>query len=267
MAFKAAVRHTWEARRVVVDPFGTFLFFRRGLNGDAATAYGPFRLPGGIRFYARFLDWAAVQEVALAQEYGFIRSLLPGGAAPKIVDVGANIGMFSMYALSLWPQATVYAVEPSRRTFELLQRNRRANARCAWQVFRYAVWSGDGEVRFENRRFSTSSRVGDATTGDELVPAIGLPALLSRLAPTPVDLLKMDVEGAEEAALCGHEALLRDVAHLVVEVHPQLCDHDRVVACLRSAYDHLYRIPGRGSDKPLLLATRRPQPWTTYGAP
>jgi hypothetical protein len=76
--------------------------------------------------------------------------------------------------------------------------------------------------------------------------------------------MKMDIEGAEEAVLCGSETALRSVDRLVVEVHPQLCDQDWVIAVLRSTYDFLYRIPGRRSAKPLLLASHQPYPFPDY---
>lgn len=170
MALIAAFAHTYVARKVVINPFKAYLFFLRGLRGTTQADFGPFHLADNIQFHARFMDWAAVQEIVFAQEYGFIRSVLNSQSSQTIIDLGANIGMFSLYALSIWPDAVVHAFEPSQRTFQILARNQLANSQLNWQIHRYAIWNADGEVCFENREFSTSSRVGDQTMGNEVVP-------------------------------------------------------------------------------------------------
>ena len=65
-----------------------------------------------------------------------------------------------------------------------------------------------GTVSFDEREFSTSSRVDGRAPAAFTVPAISLATLLNRHAGGSVDLMKVDVEGAEEALLCGHEALM-----------------------------------------------------------
>jgi len=94
-----------------------------------------------------------------------------------------------------------------------------------------------------------------------------LETLCQRHVGADVDLMKVDIEGAEEAAICGHERALARVANLVVELHPDLCRHDRVVASLRGSYEFLYRVPGRRSSKPLLLASRSRRPFPEYRPP
>ena len=260
---KLALALTYASRRILVNPVSAFMFFLKGQHGSTGSDLGKFHL-ANMQFYARFKDWCAVQEVALEQEYSFVESVLGNESSLTIVDLGANIGMFSMYVLSLWPSAIVHSLEPSQHTYQVLERNRLANPGLNWHNYHYAAWKTDGQMRFENREYSTSSRIGAEGAGDEVVPAISLTTLLSQHVCVPVDLMKMDIEGAEEAVLCGSETALRSVDRLVVEVHPQLCDQDRVIAVLRSTYDFLYRIPGRRSAKPLLLASHQPYPFPDY---
>jgi FkbM family methyltransferase len=222
---------------------------------------GDFRL-SGLRFSARPADANALTEVLVAREYACVDQVLGQLEAPTIVDIGANIGMFSLFCLSRRRQADVLAVEPAPATFRLLRRNAGRNPSLKWRTLRYALWSRDGEVGFEGREHSTSSRV--SPSGGEVTAAITLETLCSRHVGSDVDLMKVDIEGAEEAVICGHERVLQRVANLVVELHPSLCRHDRVVASLRGAYQFLYRIPGRRSSKPLLLASRSRRPLPEY---
>src|SRR5262249_29165666 len=144
---------------------------------------------GGHPFVTRGLDWVAVDEVALRGEYDFIRPLL-AARRPVVVDIGANIGMFSLFAFHVNRDASVHAFEPSADTFGLLERNRRANPSLAWRTHHAAVHARDGVIRFDNRPASTARRVSE-DAGD-LVPCLSLRTVLERVA-TPVTLLKIDV--------------------------------------------------------------------------
>lgn len=206
----------------------------------------------GQRFVARGLDWVAVDEIALRGEYDFVRPLL-AGPRPVVVDIGANIGMFSLFAFHVNRDASVYAFEPSPDTFGLLQSNRRSNPSLAWQCHHAAVHARDGMIRFDNRPASTARRV--CLEDGDPVPCLSLRTVVDRVA-APVTLLKIDVEGSEEAILVGNEAVLETVAHLVIELHPGACRTDAVVDTLTRAFPYVHRIRGRESGKPLLLATR-----------
>ena len=215
---------------------------------------GSFQLEG-YPFFARGTDWRGVENVALRREFEFILPLLAGGR-PVVVDVGANIGMFSLYAFLANRDAIVHALEPSPDTFDLLRRNSRANPGLAWSCYHAAVHAGDGVVYVDDQADSTARRVCPRE-GDE-VPSFSLRTLLTRYVESRVRLLKITVEGSEEAVLAGNEDLLSRVDHLVVELHPGECRTDRVVAAVLDAFPRLYEVPRRGARKPLLLATRTP---------
>ena len=209
---------------------------------------GAFRFRS-LPFSARAADWLAVREVLVEREYGFVADVLAGSRAPVVVDVGANIGTFALFVFSLFPDAVVRSFEPSSTTFVVLDANRRANPGLDWSCQRAAAHAADGTAPFVNAPFTTSSRLGAG--GDEDVPTLSLDSIVTG----PVDLLKLDVEGAEEAVLDGREDVLRRVGSVVVEVHPDRCDEQRVVRVLESVYEHVRAVAGRRSTKPLLVAT------------
>lgn len=90
------------------------------------------------------------------------------------------------------------------------------------------------------------------------VPSLALTGLLNRLAPNGgrIDLMKIDIEGSEEAFLCADPAALDRVDALVVELHPTLCDTARVEALLRERFSTIRVIEARKSSKPLLYCRR-----------
>lgn len=142
-----------------------------------------------------------------------------------VLDVGANLGYYSLLAAQLvGPTGTVWAFEPVPDNVELLRKNLRENGceDCV-HVVPHAVIDSPGTARlFITEEDSGScSLYGDrsayidttATTLDIWAAQCDWPA---------VDLIKMDIEGAEKAALSGMRDLSRRNAslRLIVEFNP-----------------------------------------------
>lgn len=134
---------------------------------------------------------------------------------PLIIDCGANVGISVMHQRWRHPQARIIAFEPDEAVFACLHRNLSTNGITDIECHRQAVWvHGDG-VSFGREGADGGSilRAEDAVH----VPSVRLRDVL--LAHDTVDLLKIDIEGAETDVLldCG-DALSR-VMRLYVEYH------------------------------------------------
>jgi hypothetical protein len=114
------------------------------------------------------------------------------------------------------------------------------------------LWRSAETLELNVAESSTSTKVG--RNGTESVPGRDLRTVLADMDGC-VDLMKVDIEGAEESFLCAHPDALRQVEHLLVEIHPKECDAAAVIATLQKRWSRLYRVQGRISSKPLLLAT------------
>ena len=204
----------------------------------------------------RGMDVRAIKEVLVDREYAFALDRLAGVASPVILDVGAHIGLFALWLLKAIPDARVQSIEADPQTYAVLLSNI-ADARtdCVkWDALHAAAWGKDGDViRFSSAGLSMSHRVSRG--GDVLVEGITLKRLLDGLVGETgtVDLLKVDIEGSEEAFLCATPALLKRVRNLVVELHPYLCDTGRVEKVLRDCYGTVEEVRDRSSSKPLLM--------------
>lgn len=222
----------------------------------------PFRFRWrGRTFWARPVDVNAIEEVLLDHEYAFAATILAEAktpAPPTVIDAGANIGLFSLAMLAARPDAVVHALEPGARTFEVLRRNAGASPTLGWHVYPLALWKTAGPLAFGATVASTSSRIYDLAPDGrvEVVEAVTLSRFAAEHAPGPITLLKLDIEGAEQAVLEEAEAVLPRVLNLVVEIHPPRVDERRVVALLEGNFPHLHRVPGRRSAKPVMLASR-----------
>lgn len=210
---------------------------------------------GASDMFFRGADIMALKEVMVDADYECVLPRLRHAESPVVLDIGAHIGLFSLWLLKQCPRARIRSVEADPRTYGVLSQNvnRRRAAGALWDACNAAAWEACGELRFSLQGPSMSHKVSNQ--GDVVVEAVTLSRLLDEaVGPSGmVDLMKVDIEGSEEAFLCADEGLLRRVRSIVIELHPQLCDSRRVERLLRSIYASVEDVKGRGSSKPLLL--------------
>ncbi|MEN3362003.1 MAG: hypothetical protein V7637_5985, partial [Mycobacteriales bacterium] len=147
---------------------------------------------------------------------------------PFVVDVGANIGMFVVYLKSRYPDATVLAFEPAAPSVELLRRNIELHGLTGVTVEPVALGAAaERDVPFtyyplipgNSTRYPEIKELQKAnmtrTLGPKVVERMHRSQLLTTAVEPlsafldpgrPVDLLKIDAEGAEVDVLRGLDA-------------------------------------------------------------
>lgn len=167
----------------------------------------------------QYPDLETMRELYIDEEYG--ARLVED--ARVILDVGANIGLSVLDFRLRYPNARIHAFEPDPAAYgTLVQNTRRDPLITAWHV---AVAGADGERDF----FTSSESVvsGFERTRDfqtpVTVPTRSLDSVLDELGIEELDLLKIDVEGAEAEVLEAFRGLDR-VRCIVGEVHLQVLD-------------------------------------------
>jgi len=151
------------------------------------------------------------------------------GTAPRLVDVGAFKGSFTDAALAYWRPAQVWLVEAHPEYAAALRLKYAQRPTC--RVVHCAVASADGiaDLR-ENQHGGSSStlrlnpeyrtRYGPTLREDRAipVPARTLDALFAAENIGQVDLMKVDIQGAERQLIEGGRQALQRVANLYIEV-------------------------------------------------
>lgn len=134
--------------------------------------------------------------------------------APRIIDCGAHTGCAVLRWRKLYPAARITAIEADAGIAALLRKNLATWEDGQTEVIPAAAWTSDGEVRFAPTG-RDNGVVGE--TGTRVIPALDL----ARLCTGSVDLLKLDVEGAEGTILehLAGRGALRRVRALVCEWH------------------------------------------------
>ena len=133
-----------------------------------------------------------------------------------VLDIGANIGAYSSFFADLvGPNGKVFAFEPEMRNGARLKRALRTRPQA--EVVNAAVLDRTGPLKlFISHDLNVDHRTYD--TGDNRlsvdVPGVALDDYLP--AGTRVDAIKLDIQGAELAALRGAQRVLRDNQRLLV---------------------------------------------------
>jgi FkbM family methyltransferase len=176
------------------------------------------RVPDCLSFLWQF------KEIFAEESYCF----RAGTESPVIYDCGANVGLGCLYFKRLYPAARITAFEADPGVAALLAENLRQNGFADIDIVAKAVWKENTTLAFASEGADGGSVVaGKPTTR---IPAVRLKEYLDRAGR--VDLLKMDIEGAEADVLEDCRGSLGGVQHLFVEYHAYTGQPQRLDALL-----------------------------------
>jgi FkbM family methyltransferase len=177
---------------------------------------------------------------------------------PKVIyDLGANVGVSSLFFASLYPQATIYGFEPLPENFEVCLLNYRS-IRNSSQVFPWAIGSKSGMATFDCKNDSRGGRLISTHPDPNLqtiaqiqVKIVSIADLIAKEGLPPPDFLKIDVEGAEYDVLEGLNSYAYSVSSIYLETHGERLKHD----CLLWLGNHNFQTC-QGLDQTAIWAWR-----------
>lgn len=205
------------------DRYGELFNLNLRLNGRVY----PVRL--------RLGDIFVLGEILVDRQYAL---KTPLRSVSVVVDAGANIGASALWFASCFPAARLHAFEPAAGNFALLAEN--LAGLPAATPFRMALGSAEGAITLHRGASeATHSIIAGApdltADGIETVPMTTLAAHMDAAGLDRIDLLKLDVEGAEMEVLIGLGERIRDVGVIVGELHETIVDADSFYAFLKDA--------------------------------
>lgn len=172
------------------------------------------------------------KDVFVSNEY-FFESDNPN---PVILDCGSNIGMSVLYFKFTHPGARITAFEPDPAAFSCLQKNIANNGLDSVQALEKAVTRRDGPIEFFDNPALPGSPIA-STRADRGGPRRRIfdGVALSTYVASEIDMLKLDVEGAEIDVLenLAETGALSRIRQMAIEYHHHISPgDDRLAAAL-----------------------------------
>jgi len=159
-------------------------------------------------------DTGIFNQIFIEREYNIKFSFEP----KFIIDAGANIGLTSLFFSKKFPLATIVALEPEVENFKILKINTK---NCLKVIsVNNALWSKDGVISLVKSPSYDSHNVSESNNSSDAVCSITISSLLNTYNISRIDILKMDIEGAEKEIFSSDvQNWLPKVKVLVIELH------------------------------------------------
>ncbi|MBI2564770.1 FkbM family methyltransferase [Candidatus Woesearchaeota archaeon] len=166
---------------------------------------------------------------------------------PNIIDCGANIGMSILFFKWIYPEAKIIAFEPNPKSFELLKKNIEQNKLKEITLVNAAVCDVEKNMKFSvnGSQLSFLKTVKDKNE-EVFVRAVKL----SKYIDKTVDLLKIDIEGAEGKVISEIKSKLKLVNQMVFEYHERgnINSLSEILSNLKEfklvfAYSSMHKVP------------------------
>lgn len=203
----------------------------------------------------RSVDFHVFNSIFGQGEYDFDIGFVP----EVIVDAGAYIGFSAIYFHRRFPQATIIAVEPEASNFGLLVRNSKPFGNI--HPLRAGIYGRDTVLSVTDTgvdKYAFSLRVSEES--EESVPGYTVTRLMKEYGLARIDILKMDIEGAEFSVFMNQPGeWLPAVRMVIAEVHEHLHPGVRELITEKLG-DAGFSIYWRGEN---LIASRPQVPETT----
>jgi FkbM family methyltransferase len=233
-------------------------FFSLALRYGNSQRYKPARIdflqfkfdvPDALSFIWQF------KEIFVEEYYRFETNL----TAPVIFDCGANVGTSCAFFKSIYPDSKIIAFEPNPKIAEYLEQNIKNNSLENIEVIEKAVWiHNDGiELGLDDADSSSIHLEKNKTK----VESIRLKEYLVK--EETVDMLKMDIEGAEIEVLKDCMESLSNVKNIFVEFHSYANEPQRLselIDVLESAGFRYFVMQPENRSRPFLNKTNKFNP-------
>ena len=163
-------------------------------------------------------------QVFVHKEYNF-----EVGSPPEIiVDAGANIGLASIYFANRFPDSTIIAIEPEQSNFELLEKNVAPYGNI--HPLQAALWNRNEDIDLLDPGLGKwGFMTGSGDIADQLpasarhrVRGMTVDRIMRDFSLERIDILKIDIEGAEREVFSDTSSWIDKVDGIIVELHEHM---------------------------------------------
>lgn len=167
--------------------------------------------------YCRSGDLYVFLEV-FGKKFGEVYDPALNGNPRLIVDGGANVGFASAMFANRFPKAKIISIEPDAKNCAVFRKN--CSGYPNVRLIQAAIWHRPGWMKIENPNdASFLFRVIEGADDRGGIPAVTLSDVILSEGSEMIDILKLDVEGAEKVLFEHGSEWLRRVRLMIMELH------------------------------------------------
>lgn len=170
-----------------------------------------------IRYRLNKGDLNSIREIWFQEAYRLPFAVSPG----VLLDLGANIGLTSLWLSKNYAFTEVIAVEPDPSNAALVRQNFDLNE-ISGQILKMAVGPTEMSARFE---LSDCSNLGRLSDKGSFVQVVSVGGIIQQFAVKKFSLVKIDIEGGEEGLFHGPTEWLSITDAIIIEFHPAVVDY------------------------------------------
>ncbi len=143
---------------------------------------------------------------------------------PKvIIDLGANIGLTTVFFKKKFPNAKIISVEPESSNFSLLKKNTKNLDDIV--LIQGGIWKRSTNLLIEDNGYGhygyTVKEINEPS--EDSIPAYGIKDIVDKEKIDSIDILKIDIEGSEKELFQENfEHWLPMVKVLIIELHDRM---------------------------------------------
>lgn len=145
------------------------------------------------------------------------------GTPRFIIDIGANVGLATLYFLKEFPGCKIICVEPDPANVETLKKNLELQIKKQQvKVYEAAISNNDGNMFLNSPQLKYNSKLLADDNNDEMnlsVKVLSMNNFLKENSIEQTDILKIDIEGSEVELFSADVSWLSIVKEVVIETH------------------------------------------------
>jgi len=182
-----------------------------------------------IKYYSRIFKPLIIRNkttdsIVFRAIFIFKEFKLPNKIKPKvIIDAGAYTGLSSLYFSHKYPNAKIYSIEPEESNFDILKKHTEKLDNIT--IIKAGLWHKDACLKIVDRHTGKFGfMVEEVSENDDYdIKSITIDYLINTFGIKHIDILKIDIEGAEKELFSyNYEKWLPKVSVIVIELHDKI---------------------------------------------
>lgn len=194
-----------------------------------------------IKIRKHSTDLMALANVWLIEEYNKLNFKINNNDV--VIDVGAHIGLFSLYASQFCSKGAIYSFEPIKENYELLLENVQLNNLQQVHIFNLAVSKSNIPVKLYINNDAAGHSIFSQSSQSTMVDSISLQKIFDDNEIEHCDFLKLDCEGAEYEIIKNLPlTYFEKIDKMIIEYH-MADSHPKLLSELyKILYNHSFEI-------------------------